>query len=240
MALPTSGILSLYTIQSTMGGSNPIGMNEYYGWDGITAGPTIAISSFYGHSKPSGSVTYTSAGSFVWYAPAGVYSVTLCMIGGGGGGGERGRNEDSYNGGGYRGAYYSNSVYTVSPGSGYTVKVGAGGARGVQASGSAGGLSQFGAWTRAGGAGGMSSYMSSTGYLGGGSTATCYGTYAGGTNYYDSVPNNMYYGAQAGFYIGRNGHSGIAAIRGSGGAAGNPLGAASQAGGVGLVRITWG
>jgi hypothetical protein len=60
MALPTSGPLSLTDIQTEFGGSNPIGINEYYAGGGLvppgtsgTNGPvpssgTISINNFYG------------------------------------------------------------------------------------------------------------------------------------------------------------------------------------------------
>lgn len=53
MALPTSGPLSLNDIQTEFGGSNPIGLNEYYGVaSGIPASGTISIDNFYGASVP--------------------------------------------------------------------------------------------------------------------------------------------------------------------------------------------
>ena len=63
MTLPTSGILTLSDIQTEFGGSNPIGLSEYYaGGSYVPAGTsgtngavpssgTISISSFYGTSN---------------------------------------------------------------------------------------------------------------------------------------------------------------------------------------------
>jgi len=51
MALPNSGQLSLDDIQTEFGGTNPIGLSEYYGVaDGIPASGTIDVSDFYGAS----------------------------------------------------------------------------------------------------------------------------------------------------------------------------------------------
>lgn len=51
MALQTSGPISLLDIQNEFGGSNPIGINEYYGVaSGIPTSGTISIGQFYGKS----------------------------------------------------------------------------------------------------------------------------------------------------------------------------------------------
>lgn len=62
MAIPSSGTISFTTIQTEFGGSNPIGLNEYYAGGGLvppgtsgTNGPvpssgTISVGSFYGTS----------------------------------------------------------------------------------------------------------------------------------------------------------------------------------------------
>jgi hypothetical protein len=59
MALQSSGAISLNNIQTVFGGTNPIGMNEYYaggvnvpsGTTGIPTSGTISINQFYGKSK---------------------------------------------------------------------------------------------------------------------------------------------------------------------------------------------
>ena len=79
-----------------------------------------------GASTASATITtnFTSAGTFTWTAPAGVTAVTVQTWGGGGKGGTR---TTTYTGGGGGGGAYSikNSV-SVTPGTGYTVVVGAG------------------------------------------------------------------------------------------------------------------
>lgn len=69
MPLPSSGPISLANIQTEFGGSNPIGLNEYYRGGGlvpasVTAVPAsggISLSNFYGTSNvPAGVVKLTS------------------------------------------------------------------------------------------------------------------------------------------------------------------------------------
>ena len=100
MPLPSSGPLSLNDIQTEFGGTNPIGLNEYYaGGANVPAGTTgtngavpssgtISIFNFYGTAKAiRGCATYTTAGTYTWVAPSsGVTSVSVVAIGGGGGG----------------------------------------------------------------------------------------------------------------------------------------------------------
>ena len=65
-----------------------------------------------GATVAPGSQSYTTAGTYSWVAPTGVTSVSVVAVGGGG-----------TSGGGALG--YKNNI-TVSPGTGYTVVVGAG------------------------------------------------------------------------------------------------------------------
>lgn len=51
MTLQSSGVISLGNVQTEFGGSNPIGITEYYGADdGVPASGTISLSDFYGQS----------------------------------------------------------------------------------------------------------------------------------------------------------------------------------------------
>ena len=92
---------------------------------------------------------FTASGS--WTAPTGVTKVRLTVIGGGGGASADGCT-------GYYGGYggYGYGVYTVTPGTAYTVTIGVGGAgaNSQPASGSAGTTSSFGALLSAAGGGG--------------------------------------------------------------------------------------
>ena len=72
MAIPSSGAISLSTIQTEFGGSNPIGLNEYYaGGANVPAGTsgtygavpssgTISIRNFYGTTKATITVSNQS------------------------------------------------------------------------------------------------------------------------------------------------------------------------------------
>jgi hypothetical protein len=52
MALPSSGAISLLDVQNEFGGSNPIGINEYYGVAaGVPGSGTISLADFYGKSS---------------------------------------------------------------------------------------------------------------------------------------------------------------------------------------------
>lgn len=96
---------------------------------------------------------YTS-GTATWTAPAGVSRVkVICIAGGGGGGG--GDNDSPGGNGGFGGIAIG--IYTVTPGTGYSVVVGSGGAANNIGNGSAGGNSSFGSTicSATGGAGGI-------------------------------------------------------------------------------------
>ena len=55
MALQSSGAISLADVQTEFGGSNPIGIDEYYGVAaGIPASGTISLANFYGTGAFSG------------------------------------------------------------------------------------------------------------------------------------------------------------------------------------------
>ena len=73
-------------------------------------------------STATGSQSYTSAGTHQWLCPAGVYSVSVCCIGGGGAGQDGWANPA----GGGAGLGWKNQI-SVTPGQSYVVSVGAGG-----------------------------------------------------------------------------------------------------------------
>lgn len=61
MALPSSGAITWAQIQAEFGGSNPIGINEYYGKDsGIPSSGTISANQFHGKVHN----TYLSLGAY--------------------------------------------------------------------------------------------------------------------------------------------------------------------------------
>ena len=133
MALQTSGTITFEQIQAEFGGSNPVGLEEYYaggayvpssaiGSTGVVpSSGLLTIENFYGTAKVP-ATGYTDAGNSsgpagantVWTVPAGVYRISIIVIGGGGGGGV---GYNGYSGGsGGSGSYsYLNNI-TVTPG----------------------------------------------------------------------------------------------------------------------------
>lgn len=226
MALQTSGAISLADIQAEFGGSNPIGINEYYGVGTVPSSGAISLADFYGQSAqdPAGNVTIFRAsvsgstqyvtggsGSYTFTVPNGYTQVSICMIGGGGSGAATGGANTSA-GGGYAGAIKSQIVTGLTGGQQISVTIGAGGARKYTVSGevagNAGTASSFNGITAAGGAGGQPTLTSSANYVGiGASGSNCYGTFSDGTkqthNYLSFFANG--YGGQRGFGNGGNG-----------------------------------
>lgn len=133
---------------------------------------------------PSAGVTqkvdvFTSTGT--WTAPSNCSAVQIFMVGGGGGGGAIRSNGSTSNmhGGGGGGGQVIQRTLAVTPGSSYTITIGAGGAGGNLAAGAVGGDTTFG------------------------SLATAYG--GGGGGYWDGY-NTMYYapsvrGTSGGSYV---------------------------------------
>ena len=79
-------------------------------------------------SPPIGQVAYTTPGTYSWTAPAGVTSVSVVAIGGGGGFSQISASLSPYtgHGGGGGGLGWKNNI-AVTPGQSYTVVVGAAG-----------------------------------------------------------------------------------------------------------------
>ena len=170
--------------------------------------------------------TYTTPGTYTWVAPACVTSVAIVAVGGGAGG--------LYGGGGGAGLGYRNA-YAVSPGTSYTVVVGAGGtcsSSGANSffvnacsvvSGRGGGRSSGGSYSGTGGGSGGNGNQGgggAGGYAGNGGSGGSYsaglnglgggGGGGGGTDYY-------YGGAGGGGGVGLLGQGGC----GGGGRAGS-------------------
>ncbi len=193
-----------------------------------------------------GQDAYTTAGTYSWVAPTGVTSVSVVAVGAGGGSAKDGGTYQRPGGGG--GALvYKNSI-TVSPGSSYTVVVGAAGVGGDTSGtvwGTDGGLSSFaagfGTMTAGGGGGGRFTGTPPTGPANVGGVPS--GTYdGGGTGGAGATNNDVGGGGGAAGYSGNGGagaNNGVAtAPSGSGGGGGG--GAAyggSYGGGGGGVGI---
>lgn len=102
MTIKASGSLALSEIQAEFGGSNPIGLAEYYrnllvspNNTGIPTSGQISIGQFYNAVKyyPAGTHGYTvlsTAGAFSWTAPANTTEIRIVVIGGGGAGSQGG------------------------------------------------------------------------------------------------------------------------------------------------------
>jgi len=66
MALQSTGPISLLDIQNVFGGTNPIGMNEYYGVaSGVPASGLISLQTFYGKSAPGSGLPNALAFSWI-------------------------------------------------------------------------------------------------------------------------------------------------------------------------------
>jgi len=148
MAIPLTGPISLTDIQAEFGGTNPIGLSEYYKGGSyvlttdyapnVPASGKISLSDFYGARKTTlTTVTFTSAGDNFFTLPAtfgGNLSVT--MTGGAGGGG----GPDSQPGlSGYGGLTVTNSQISANAGDIVNAYVGGGGGAGGSGGGGGGG-----------------------------------------------------------------------------------------------------
>jgi Fibronectin type III domain len=150
---------------------------------------------------PPGSQSYTSAGTYS-FIPTGVTSVSVVAVGGGGGGIDAGCRSACGGAGG--GLGYKNN-YPVTPGTPYTIVVGAGGPHGAAGT-TAGGDSYFSSPTIVKGGGGVSAAQYAPPYA----AYNC--GVAGGTYTGDG-------GGNGGFYIGPRG-AGCGAGQGGGAGAG--------------------
>lgn len=122
----------------------------------------------------AGQQAYTTAGTYSWVAPADVTSVSVVVVGGGGGGGWGGTTA----GGGGALAYKNN--ISVTPGTSYTVVVGAGGSgRNYPNQGTTGGQSYFINTSTVQAAGGLIN-QSNNSYVGDGGGYGGFGRQAGG------------------------------------------------------------
>lgn len=141
-----SGPITSFTVTSNPGGVTATGSSSPITVTGLTVGTaytfTVTATNGAGTSnssaasnsatpfQPVGQDAYTSPGTYSWVAPAGVTSVSIVAVGGGGAGspgGNFGGPRFCGSGGSGAGLGYKNN-YTVVPGTSYTVVVGAGGA----------------------------------------------------------------------------------------------------------------
>lgn len=250
MALPSSGPLSLNDIQTEFGGTNPIGLNEYYAGGGLvpagtsgTNGPVpssgaISIFNFYGTTavQPFGDAQYTVAGTYTFIVPTGITSISAVCVGGGGGATDTGPFGTRAGGGGA--LSYSNGISTT-PGESLTVQVGAGGVGPSGPGGRIGGTSSIsrGGTTLLSAQGAQSNI--------GGAAANGVGAvkYSGGTNTSGATAGFGSSGAGCGAagYAGDGGGgtptpaAGLSGNGGGGGSGAAPGNTGGPGGGVGLV-----
>lgn len=181
-----------------------------------------------------GQVEYTGAGTYSWVAPAGVTSVCVVCVGGGG---AMSRQTARKSGQG-AGLGWKNDIPVV-PGSSYTVVVGAGGVQPTTTSvpGPNGGTSYFindATVAGIGGLGGNNSLTNSGGYAGdgggvGGAAASGLRGGAGGAGGYSGNGGPGQQGGSTSVFL-----PGIAAPPGGGGGGGGAYAAGASGGGVGI------
>lgn len=193
----------------------------------------------------AGSQSYTTAGTYSWVAPAGVTSVSVVAVGSGAGGQWNcNAGGSSGQGGGGGGLGYKNN-YPVTPGSSYTVVVGAAGVTSGSACGIYGNDSYFVCTSVVKGGRGLnnSQYSTYTGDGGGGGGAGGagqagsggFGGGGGGAGGY-SNPGGNAYGGRAGFSFGCfAGSSGQCGGGGGGGRTQTASYSSGAGGGVGLL-----
>jgi len=172
MPLPASGTITLAQIQTEFGGSNPIGINEYYRGGGLvpnttaninipTSG-TISLSNFYGGTAFTPVTRTYTTGSGTDTVPTGATQVVIEVTAGGGGGSLGSATNGGAGGGG--GGY---AIKTIAVTGGNTLSY-AVGAAGALRTGSAGAGNPGSSSTVSGTVSGGSVSISSTGGGGGG------------------------------------------------------------------------
>lgn len=195
--------------------------------------------------------------SITWTVPAGVTSIMVECWGAGGGGGGALNTQTACSGGGGGAGGYGKGIYTVVPGTVYTITIGLGGAGCPHSSvavggvhvGSTGGTTSFGALLSClGGFGGADVYAGSGGGSGGspfGHTVIGYSGQAGATGTYMLGMTTTYQeGGNGGGMSGSKGAANtvIGGGKGSGGSGGgnnHGLFGNGSPGGHGMVVVYW-
>ncbi len=152
----------------------------------VTGGSSVSNTA----SVPNNITVYNTSGTYTFTPPAGVTRVYVKAWGAGGGGGGLTYGSGASGGGGGGGGEYTEGPVNVTPGSGVTVTIGAGGTGGVGSTNSAGangGLTSFGALASvSGGSGGAGGPAGAAGNGGtGGATLlnVAYDGLSGGVTY---------------------------------------------------------
>ncbi|MCC6601215.1 MAG: hypothetical protein IT223_11165 [Crocinitomicaceae bacterium] len=194
------------------------------------------------------SITYSNYGTYSWKVPACASYICIEAWGGGGGGGGNATQSGSYAGAGGGGAY-GQECFNVTPGTTYTVTVGAGGTGGSSSGGAggSGGSSSVGSLITAGGGYGGTGNAGGAGGAGGTSTAA--NNISGGDGTNGNSPCNTAGLFSRGGIGGNGGAGGLNLSPCNGGVAGTAPGGAGSSGGwynvlgaagaAGKVVITW-
>ena len=216
MTIVSSGAISLNDLQNEFGGSNPIGINEYYAGAGIVYAGTINGS---GEAIPSsGQVSFTK-----FYGSQQVPSsmpVRVLIVGGGGGGVRRSGGDNAAENGGAGAGGYVDATFNLPKGS-YSFTIGSG-----TYMGTGGDTIAFGYTAYGGGYGGPSDSGGGGNGGSGGGAAERTGAY-GSAIQPSSTSGN--YGGQPGY-----GNNGSGGPHGGGGGAGS-----AANGGYGGSGRTW-
>jgi len=224
----TYSVVSTPGCISNTGASSPIVVSGLTGGTSYTfkvygvtpggTGPESAASNSITAVVPSGSQSYTTAGTYSWVAPAGVTSVSVVAIGAGAGG------YGSTSGAGGELRYINNT--TVTPGNSYTVIVGARGNHNLSGNNDHGKPSSFSSVIQANGGGVQNNWpccsnirnwertsgFGGTGFLGGAGRSLVGSAGGGG----------------AGGYSGQGGTGGTQSANGTAGAGGGGGGGAGN------------
>ena len=262
------GGITSYTVTSTPGGLTVSGGSSPLTVSGLTGCTSYTFkakaTNVFGTgacSAASNSITakirtcaiYTTPGTYTWVAPAGVTSVAVLTVGGGGGG-SGGRRFGNYAVAGGGGALAYRNAVAVTPGSSYTVVVGARGTAGAAGVGSGGaggnggtgGQSKFcvGGTAQAAANGGAGGAANNCTFAAGGTVSVGTGG-AGGRNGSWTATGSTGAGG-AGGYSGAGGAGGTgstpagAGAAGSGGGGGGSSGSGTRYWGCGTQESYWG
>lgn len=189
----------------------------------------------------SGTQAYSTAGTYSFVVPNGIYSLTMpYLVAAGGGGGGSQISGDAHGGAnGGSGGYYTNQTISVTPGETLTIVVGAGGSAGALGTGNDGTAGGSSSISR-----GATVLFSATGGSGGGGTV---GDNAPTMKGYGGSPSGVDGAYQASWMVNRNtsgqgynggGQNGTG--YGNGGLGANWSGSyASTVGGTGYVSLSW-
>lgn len=224
MPIPSSGPISLFDIQSSAGGTDPISITEYYkggtyidaSWiaPNVPTSGEISIGNFYGaYPNVIGQAVYTTVGTYSWVCPANVYSISIVCVGAGGSGNYSAAASDSS---------FSGAAGTLTGGGGYSYVGGSGTAFGSLSTGTVGGGNGGNGGTGGGnrGGGGAGGYQGNGG--GGANAPYCIGS-GGGVGVYGGTGG----GAGGGYY-----NPSYEAAIGGAGVNGGSSGGSSNSGGI--------